>query len=112
MADIDLVLLDFHLPDTNGVDVLRAMRAAAPHHRRHHGDAARDPDSVRAAIAHGVTQYLVKPFTSARSRAKLGAATASYRTKVDAATAIDQAHVDALLGRLAGLCRRTRSQGT
>ncbi|MDT7577508.1 MAG: hypothetical protein QOH17_3841, partial [Pseudonocardiales bacterium] len=60
---VDLVLLDVHLPDTNGLEVLRRMRAAG-----HTADVimvtqARDLAVVRAAIAYGATQYLVKPFT-------------------------------------------------
>lgn len=62
----DLVLLDIYLPDRSGLDVLRELRAAA--------DvapdvvvltAARDVDTVRAALHGGVAGYLVKPFTFA-----------------------------------------------
>ena len=60
----DLVLLDIYLPDRSGLDVLRELRssaAVAP-------DvivvtAARDVDTVRAAMHGGVANYLVKPFT-------------------------------------------------
>lgn len=62
----DLVLLDVYLPDRSGLDVLREVRAMpgiAP-------DvvvitAARDVDTVRAAMHGGVANYLVKPFTFA-----------------------------------------------
>ena len=62
----DLVLLDVYLPDRSGLDVLRELRsstAVAP-------DvivvtAARDVDTVRAAMHGGVANYLVKPFTFA-----------------------------------------------
>jgi response regulator of citrate/malate metabolism len=59
-----LVLLDVYLPDRNGLDVLRDLRAEA--------DvtvdvvmvtAARDVETVRAALHGGVASYLVKPFT-------------------------------------------------
>ena len=61
----DLVLLDIHLPGMSGIDVLRAARNLL-------GDpvdiiaitAARELDTVRAAMAGGVMHYLVKPFTS------------------------------------------------
>ena len=59
----DLVLLDIYLPDRSGLDVLRELRASgavAP-------DvivitAARDVETVRAAMHGGVASYLVKPF--------------------------------------------------
>ena len=61
----DLVLLDIHLPGMSGIEVLRAARNLP-------GDpvdiiaitAARELDTVRAAMAGGVMHYLVKPFTS------------------------------------------------
>jgi response regulator of citrate/malate metabolism len=104
---IDLVLLDFHLPDVKGLDMLRALRArsAAP------VDviavtAARDPESIRQAIAQGVSQYLVKPFAFATFADKLERY-ARYRAQVDDATEPDQAEVDALLGTLrAGTARQ------
>jgi response regulator of citrate/malate metabolism len=108
---IDLVLLDFHLPDVKGLDMLRALRArsAAP------VDviavtAARDPESIRQAIAHGVSQYLVKPFAFATFADKLERY-ARYRAQVEGAAEPDQAEVDALLGTLRGSPARTLPKG-
>lgn len=61
----DLVLLDIHLPDLSGLEVLQRLRA------RPGGSevdvlaitAAREVETVRTAMAGGVTDYLVKPFT-------------------------------------------------
>lgn len=61
----DLVLLDIYLPDMNGVEVLTELR-------RRPGQpvdviaitAARELETVRAAMAGGVLHYLVKPFTA------------------------------------------------
>ncbi|UGY93701.1 response regulator [Streptomyces gobiensis] len=68
---VDLVLLDFYLPDMTGLDVCRGLRA-----RGHLTDviaitSARDVDVVRSVVAHGVVQYLLKPFTFAAFRDKL-----------------------------------------
>jgi response regulator of citrate/malate metabolism len=68
---IDLVLLDFYLPDISGLEVCRSLRA--------HGAAvdvievtsARDLDVVRTALAYGVVQYLLKPFSFATFRDRL-----------------------------------------
>jgi response regulator of citrate/malate metabolism len=109
---IDLVLLDFHLPDIKGLDMLRVLRArsAAP------VDviavtAARDPETIRQAIAHGVGQYLVKPFAFSTFADKLERY-ARYRAQVaDAADEADQAEVDALIGTLRGPTARALPKG-
>jgi response regulator of citrate/malate metabolism len=108
---VDLVLLDFHLPDIKGLDMLRALhaRSAAP------VDviavtAARDPETIRQAIAHGVSQYLVKPFAFATFADKLERY-ARYRAQVDGAAEPDQAEVDALLGTLRAPTARSLPKG-
>ena len=108
---VDLVLLDFHLPDVKGLDMLRLLRArsAAP------VDviavtAARDAESIRAAIAHGVSQYLVKPFAFATFADKLERY-ARYRAEVEHAAEPDQAEVDALIGTLRGPTARSLPKG-
>lgn len=68
---VDLVLLDMRLPDMHGLDVLHRLRA-----RGHLCDviavtSVRDVAVVRRALAHGVAQYLIKPFTFATFREKL-----------------------------------------
>jgi response regulator of citrate/malate metabolism len=108
---VDLVLLDFHLPDVKGLDMLRVLhaRTAAP------VDviavtAARDPDTIRQAIAHGVSQYLVKPFAFATFADKLERY-ARYRAQVEGAAEPDQAEVDALIGTLRGPTARSLPKG-
>ena len=107
----DLVLLDFHLPDVKGLDMLRVLhaRSATP------VDviavtAARDPEIIRQAIAQGVSQYLVKPFAFATFADKLERY-ARYRAQVEDASQPDQAEVDALIGTLRGPTARALPKG-
>jgi response regulator of citrate/malate metabolism len=99
---VDLLLLDVHLPDGSGLDVLRRLRTAG-----HTADAimvtrARDLAVVQAAVAFGATQYLVKPFTAAAVRTKLEAHR-EYRDRLGRADpVVAQADVDALLGTVRG----------
>jgi response regulator of citrate/malate metabolism len=70
---VDLVLLDMHLPDGHGLDLVRSMRAAG-----HPADviavtSARDLEVVRGAVSMGVVQYLLKPFVFASLRERLEA---------------------------------------
>jgi response regulator of citrate/malate metabolism len=96
----DLILLDFYLPDGDGLSVMRHL-AERP---GHHPDvlavtAARDVTSVRTAMQLGAVNYLVKPFTLAALRERLLA----YRDLHDRLTRLeeaDQEDVDALFGLL------------
>ena len=64
-----LVLLDIYLPDGNGLDLLReALELAGPRPDFLVITAARDMESVRAAMQLGAVYYLVKPFSYAHSR--------------------------------------------
>jgi response regulator of citrate/malate metabolism len=97
---VDLLLLDLYLPDANGLDVCRSLRAAG------HGvdvmvvTSARDLAVVRAAVSAGVVQYLLKPFTFATLRDKLERY-ARFLAGVDrSGEAAGQAEVDNLLATL------------
>jgi response regulator of citrate/malate metabolism len=89
-----LVLLDVYLPDRNGLDVLRDLRAEP--------DlpvdvvvvtAARDVETVRAALHGGVASYLVKPFTFATFAERLGRYTEARR-EMDRTGELAQEDVD------------------
>jgi response regulator of citrate/malate metabolism len=64
-GDVDLVLLDFYLPDMNGLDVCRALRARGQTVDIIAVTSERSLASLQTAIALGVVQYVVKPFTFA-----------------------------------------------
>lgn len=72
---VELVLLDMNLPDLHGLDIARRMRSAGILADIIAITAVRELAIVRSAVAIGVVQYLIKPFTFATFADKL----ASYR---------------------------------
>ena len=91
----DLVLLDIHLPDMSGLEVLRRFRESSADYPVDVIviSAARDLDSLRTALRGGVFQYLVKPFEIESLRSKL-VEYAEHRAELQRLTEIDQAEVD------------------
>ena len=83
---VDLVLLDLHLPDGHGLDLFRRVRAAGSTVDVMVVSSSRDGDVVRAAVAQGAVQYVIKPFAFATLRERLvayrntGARSAAGRT--------------------------------
>ncbi|HVV12405.1 response regulator [Amycolatopsis sp.] len=94
---VDLILLDFYLPDTHGLAVCRALRAAGSTADVIAVTSARDLTVVKAAVSAGVVQYLLKPFTFASLREKLDRY-AQFRQSVGEAA--DQTDVDRALATL------------
>jgi len=97
---VELVLLDIYLPDMSGLEVLRRLRAAG-----HTVDVvattrARDLSVVQAAVSFGVTQYLVKPFTSTAVRQKLERYSAYRASIAGAGLPVAQDEIDSLFGAL------------
>ncbi|TFB53347.1 response regulator [Cryobacterium sp. TMT1-62] len=68
---IDLVLMDMTLPDLHGLDVSRRMRAAGLTTDIIAITAVRELHIVRGAVAAGIVQYLIKPFTYSTFAQKL-----------------------------------------
>lgn len=58
----DLVLLDIYLPDMSGLDVIRRLRELPDSPDVIAVTAAKDVETLRAAMQGGVVHYLVKPF--------------------------------------------------
>lgn len=91
---VDLVLLDMNLPDTHGVELCRRIRASRLDVDVLAVTSARELTTVRAAAAHGVVGYLLKPFTYVALRDRL-LAYAEYRDRVPAdGSAVGQEDVD------------------
>jgi response regulator of citrate/malate metabolism len=80
-ARVDLVLLDMNLPDTSGIELCRRIRAAGADVDVLAVTSARELATVRAAAAHGVVGYLLKPFTYPALRDRL-TAYAEYRARL------------------------------
>jgi response regulator of citrate/malate metabolism len=95
----DLVLLDIYLPDLDGLEVCRRLRAANNLVDVIAVTAARDVDTVKGAVGLGVAQYLVKPFTFATFRDKLERYSA-YRALAARTGEAEQEEIDAMLGEL------------
>ncbi|MCL6731815.1 response regulator [Streptomyces neyagawaensis] len=92
----DLVLLDLYLPDVFGLDVIPRLRTAG-----HDCDvmvisAAREADTVRGAVRHGVVDYLLKPFEFEELRSRLQRY-AAQRGRLLTAVVQSQADVDRVL---------------
>lgn len=98
---VDLVLLDMHLPDLHGLDVVRAMRTAGNRADVIAVTSARDLEVVRAAVSQGVVQYVLKPFTFAALRDKLERY-AAYRRQLAGDVVSGQHEVDRVLATLRG----------
>jgi len=96
----DLVLLDIYLPDISGLEVLQQLREG------NHPPvdviaitAARDVDSLRAAMRGGVVQYLIKPFLFPSFEEKLLSYAAAHERMRRIGTA-EQGDVDRIFGAL------------
>jgi response regulator of citrate/malate metabolism len=108
---VDLVLLDFNLPDVHGLDLCRRLRAHGSSTDVLAVTSARDLEMVRAAVSVGVTQYLLKPFTFAAFRDKLERY-AEYRRQVAGTGEITAQHeVDRMLATLRGTASGTLPKG-
>lgn len=103
--DVDLILLDMHLPDTHGLALMRHIRGTGLLCDVIAVTSARDVDVVQQAVAQGVVAYLLKPFTYSGFRAKLDQY-AAYRAQLAAQSLssqrsdVGQAEVDAMLALL------------
>lgn len=91
----DLLLLDVHLPDEDGLSLLRSLQAAGTPVDCIIVTAAQDLATVKSAMSSGAVYYLVKPFTFDRLRTQLEAYR-KWRQELDSVSTANQATVDSL----------------
>ncbi len=96
--DPDLVLLDVHLPDMSGLEVLARLRVEGLEAGVVMVTAERDADTVRKALHGGAMQYLVKPFEYADLATRLAQVGAALQELTPGST--DQDTIDRLFGTL------------
>lgn len=91
---IELILLDVHLPDGNGVEVLAEVRARFSQVGVIMITAAADAATVRRAIGQGIDGYLVKPFAVGEFRRRLNL---FRQARIAAPERLAQSAIDVLL---------------
>lgn len=97
---VDVLLLDVNLPDLNGIELCRMLRARGNAVDVIAVTSARDLATVRAAVSLGVAQYLLKPFAFASFQDKLQAYAEYRRRAAQAPEQLAQADVDRTLAAL------------
>ena len=93
----DLIILDFYMPQMNGLEFLRSIRAAGIESDVIMITAASDTATVEAAMRLGVVDYLVKPFEYDRFCQALDAF--DRRRQAIRAQSVNQQQLDELLHR-------------
>jgi len=90
-VEADVLLLDLHLPDGNGLELVARLRREGVRPAVLAVTADRDLRAVKGALGAGVTDYLLKPFAAAALEAKLARALGSTSA---ARIALDQRRID------------------
>lgn len=103
--DPHLVLLDVHLPDMTGIEVLRRLRAEGNDVGVLVVTAERDVEQVRAARTGGAVGYLVKPFGQADLAERLEDFREQLRRLAEVDEAAGQGDIDAIFGGAKGAAR-------
>ncbi len=100
----DLLLLDVHLPDISGLEVLDRLRRDGHEVAVVMVTAERGADAVRAALHGGAMQYLVKPFEydDLADRLRRVADTLASLPPGGGETDVDQATIDQVFGAASG----------
>jgi response regulator of citrate/malate metabolism len=91
----ELLLVDVHLPDGNGLDLIPSLRGSWPFEAIMI-TAANDLSSVQQALHGGVLDYLIKPFQKARLQEALRRY--QSRAALSHQASLNQTRLDKLLG--------------
>ncbi|MEU6129117.1 response regulator [Saccharopolyspora sp. NPDC047091] len=110
-TQVDLVLLDLRLPDMDGLAVARALRNTGSNADVIAVTSARDLRVVRASVASGVVQYLLKPFTFAAMREKLEHYARFRQSLGHDREASGQSEIDRAFSTLRGVDRASLPKG-
>ena len=94
----DLVLLDIHLPDINGLDLMHRLREVAPELDVLVISAAREVETVRKALRGGIIHYLIKPFSQTDLQERLEHYRSAYQGLEDSKDVAEQSDVNRVFG--------------
>jgi response regulator of citrate/malate metabolism len=94
----DLVLLDIHLPDINGLDLMAKLRETAPELDVLVISAAREVETVRRALRGGIVHYLIKPFSQTDLQERLEHYRSAYQGLDLAKEVAEQSDVNRVFG--------------
>lgn len=107
----DLVLLDIHLPDINGLDLMHRLREVAPELDVLVISAAREVETVRKALRGGIVHYLIKPFSQADLQERLDHYRSAYHGLDSAKDVAEQSDVNRVFGLDSATAQRPLPKG-
>ena len=105
----DLLLLDVHFPDGSGLDFLKAVRINKQHIEVILITAAKDVESLKAAMQGGVFDYVVKPLEFNRLRDSLSRFE-NYFNGLKSLDTFEQSDIDNLLPRTVETASKNRAE--
>ena len=92
----ELLMVDIHLPDGNGLELIHALRTERQTFEAVMISAANDINSVKKSLSDGVLDYLIKPFERIRLHAALNRFLS--RRSIILEHQLTQAKLDQILG--------------
>ena len=92
------MLLDIHLPDANGLDLMQQLRDVAPELDVLVISAAREVETVRKALRGGIVHYLIKPFSQTDLQERLEHYRSAYQSLDSSKDVAEQSDVNRVFG--------------